>query len=329
MKLSIIAVGGCFLATFVWAADAPQGLDPIFKGVESGKKFHPLWPPVAGQSAVGIIIEAKNPKEPRAFFESIESPRFRSPNFNGLFEMGEVSYAPQIDLTKERTIDVKTAFAQLDAIASAIKSAGATDAKPAADTKPAADAKPAADTKPAADAKLSTSAGASASSTTKPSAAQGDIAARTDTGVDFSSFVDATVKVGGLKVKFYTIGTLQDIAKQRALSSDGFDLISDKNSKLWIIHRALSADTLEYNLTSKTDINAGFFAQLVKWLPTFSLRYKNNRTIVINSTSPLTIGYKLWRPDQQGFAGAAAEDVAMENLGIDDVEISKIFAQAK
>ena len=315
--MRLIAYAGSFLGALTMyasllALNPPSGLEPVFKGVEPGKKFHPLWPPIAGQSALGILVEAKNPKEPMAFFESIESPTYRNPNFNGLFEAGEISYAQQIDLTRERTIDVKTAFSQLDAIAASGKAPPAAEDKPAA-AKGNGDKAPAEKPAPAA---------GGPKAAVEPKA---EDAGRTSTGIDISNFSNATVKVNGLKVTFYTLGTLMGIRDKNIVSPKGFDLLVGKNNPMWFIHRTLSVDSLEYNLTAKSDINTGFFAQLVQWLPTFSLRYKNNRTIVINSSAPLTIGYKLWRPDLQGFGGANADDVALEDLGLADAEIDKIL----
>ncbi len=96
-------------------AGAPSGFDDIFKGIEPGKRFHPLWPPVTGQSILGLMVEAKKPASAEAIFETIESPTFG--NSQGQFKIGFVDYAAP-ELTQDKNVGVDATFSQLDAIAS-------------------------------------------------------------------------------------------------------------------------------------------------------------------------------------------------------------------
>ena len=105
-------------------AGEPKGFKDILGGVEKGKKFHALWPPVAHRSIVGVTVSAKDPDEIMATWESIESPTFREPAVPFNFEIGTVAYAAP-DLTQTRTLDVGLGFAELDALASLKKGAGA------------------------------------------------------------------------------------------------------------------------------------------------------------------------------------------------------------
>lgn len=285
------------------AGSYPDGLAPIFKGIEKGKRFHAFWPPMVGQTAVGTLIQAKKPDDVQATFESIESPAFRNAQYNDAFEIGEVEYtAPEY--TSARAIDVKVAFSQLDAVSERLRQA--QPAPPAA-TAPAANAVPAQSEQEAA--------------ATPPPAKFSQA-----TGLGVSSVADASVKVGRIVVEYYTLKTLFAIKDGRATNAIGSSLLQSDN-KGWVIHRALRFDGLEYTLRSTKDIDAGFFAKVTAWLPGVSVRYYNAKTVTLKMTAPLYVGYKLWRPDI-AFAGAAVDEVDVHTLGIGADEIDKNLPDA-
>lgn len=103
-------------------AGDPKGFEDIFKGIEKGKRFHSLWPPVAHRSIVGSAVSAKDVDKIMATWESIESPTFLDPKVDFKFEKGAVAYAAP-ELTQTRTIDVALGFAELDALAALAKPA--------------------------------------------------------------------------------------------------------------------------------------------------------------------------------------------------------------
>ena len=261
-----IGIGAASLA----AAGDPKGFEDIFKGIEKGKKFHPLWPPVAHRSIVGLAVSAKDADKIMATWESIESPTFRDPAAEFTFEKGSVAYAAP-ELTQTRTIDVALGFAELDALA-----AVAAPAAPGAEKKP--------------------------------------------TGVDVSLFKDVKRSISGITVEHYTLGTL--LGMPGALSAGGKTFLAPE-ARGWIVHRCLRLDGLDYTLTTKDDVGAGFFAKIVSWLPTVDVRYVNSRTLRMVANYPVYIGYKLWRPgaDVTGTRGGADADV--HGLGLDANEIDR------
>jgi hypothetical protein len=104
------------LVTPLRSASVPKGFETIFKGIEPGKKFYPSWPPLVGQTPVGIMVQAKDPSKPQALFESIESGTFRNGQYRGSFEIATNEYISP-EYTAERNIEVDVAFTQLDAVA--------------------------------------------------------------------------------------------------------------------------------------------------------------------------------------------------------------------
>jgi hypothetical protein len=135
------------------------------------------------------------------------------------------------------------------------------------------------------------------------------------------------MKPGKVVVEYYTYRTLLDINSNTAVNAVGQAWLTPAN-KGFVIHRALRLDGVEYTLDSNTDIKAGFFAKLVAWLPGVSVRYKTAKTLVLKATSPVYIGYKVWRPGV-GITGAAQpEDVDLSTVGFDADEIEKLLAPA-
>jgi hypothetical protein len=129
-------------------------------------------------------------------------------------------------------------------------------------------------------------------------------------------------------VEYYTLTTLEDLGPSgRALSPRGRGVLTPDQPG-WIIHRALRLDGLQYELTTNTIVDVGFFAKLVSWLPSVSVHYVNERTVKLVATQPVYIGYKLWRPGTAP-AGAAIENVDIHTLGLGEEEIEREFARAR
>ena len=289
MKLSRFASCLCALflsAAQLWAA-GPAGLEFIFNGVEPGRRFHAFWPPIAGDDTVGAIIIARHPNKIEAFFETIESPDFASANPDNFKKASKEIVAG--DLTRTRTIGVDVAFSQLDGLSSATKTA------PSAKNVEAA--------------------------------ASADDQGRTSTGLDLSKVKQATITIPKLKVTFYTLATLTNMGKTGSdslLNRLGQQTLS-KASRGWIVSRVLIAESLDYELTATDKFDAGFFAKLLTWLPTASIRYKNASTISISTNTPVTIGYKLWRPDRGIEEAAAGNKNDLTKIGIAAEDIDKVL----
>jgi hypothetical protein len=267
-----IALGSCASA----AAGDPKGFEDVFKGVEKGKRFHPLWPPVAHRSIVGSAVSAQNANEIMATWESIESPTFLDPSAQFRFELGAVAYSAP-ELTQTRTIDVALGFAELDALAALAHAAA-------------------------------------------PGTEQ--------TGVDVSLLKEVKRSIRGITVEYYTLGTLLGLPE--ALSPSGKAFLAP-SARGWIVHRCLRLDGLDYTVTTKDDVGAGFFAKLTAWLPTVDVRYVNNRTVRLVANHPVYIGYKLWRPgaDVAGTRGRGEDDQDVHSLGIDATEIDRLVQAAR
>jgi hypothetical protein len=114
---------------------------------------------------------------------------------------------------------------------------------------------------------------------------------------------------------------MADAGPNGALSQAGRDALSQTENG-WIISRCLVADSITYELTSNTAIDGGFFAKLLSWLPTASVRYKNDHTVTISTTSPVVLGYKLWRPG----TSLVSSSVQHDDFSKDADEIDTIFA---
>src|SRR5258708_4430187 len=117
-KVLMAALIFALAASPLVGGNIPNGLGPIFKGIEPGKPFHPIWPPIVGQTLVGTVVVAKDVKKPEAYFGSIEG--FRSPSYTGQFKIDQLGYVAP-NLTQSHDIEIAAAFTQLDAIASAAK----------------------------------------------------------------------------------------------------------------------------------------------------------------------------------------------------------------
>jgi hypothetical protein len=316
-------------------ASYPSGLEVIFRGIEPGKKFYPAWPPMVGQSTIGIMIQAKDPSKPQGLFESIESGTFRNPQYKGTFETGTNEYlAPEY--TSERNIGVTVAFSQLEAIAEQLNKKSPAVSVPTGGTSAPQSGAQQGTPQPSAPALISPQAPTQASNakpdrsgsnTAATAAQQADTKDNKVTGVDFQKLSKVSLKPGKVVVEYYTYGTLLDINGNNAINAVGQAWLTPAN-KGFVIHRVLRLDNVEYTLDSTNDIEAGFFAKVVAWLPGVSVRYKNTKTLVLKSSAPIYIGYKLWRPGI-GIQGAAAtDDVDLASIGLGSDDIEKQFGFA-
>jgi hypothetical protein len=279
---------------FINAEKIPEGFEDVFE-IEPAKRFHPFWPPVIAVSLVGTLVQAKKPKGLEATFENINSPAFRNEYYRE-FEVGYLYYAAPEIVNHAKTLKVDVFFSQLEAISSFLTSCSVKDTEGEGQSPTFAD-RPT--TAPASD--------------------------RSITRIDYARFSGVTRKITELSVEYYTLKTLKDIDKQEAVNADGADWLTEKN-RGWIIHRALRIDDIEYHLISNRDIDAGFFANLVSWLPGVSVRRINNREIKLITHSPIFVGYKLWRPDVK-FAGASSETLDVHSLGIGAKEIDELLEE--
>lgn len=146
-----------------------------------------------------------------------------------------------------------------------------------------------------------------------------DTEGKKETGLDVSLFAEMKRSVSGIAVEYYSLGTLMGIPG--ALSEQGRSFLS-ADSRGWVVHRCLRLDGLDYTVTTKNDVAAGFFAKLVSWLPSVDVRYVNSRTVRLVANYPVYIGYKLWRPgaDPAGTRSLADQDVQAIGLGADEIE---------
>jgi len=328
------------------AGSVPSGMELIFKNVEPGQRFHPFWPPVSGKQILGTVVIAKNPGKPQAYFQTIDSPSYRNPTYTKAFVMGELPLnAP--DLTSEKQISADVAFSQLDSIGKALSKTASSDSLQGNASAPTVSCQSATPktgnsggtTTPApasnasgvkTDGKKNATSTATAGKSDSSGAGNSPAAGNTGqsnagnskpTGVDFCRFTNATSKVTGLKVVYYDLPVLNDLTTGMALLPSAQQLIK-KGSSGWIIHRALVIDSIEYSLTANAALDAGFFAKLVAWLPTISVGYKSQTTVTLKTTSPLTIGYKLWQPGLgvEGKAVMDRDDLPKLGLGSDAID---------
>jgi hypothetical protein len=319
------------LCVYAQASDIPKGLEIIFKNVEKGKPYHPYWPPLLGDNLVGSIVIASKPGKPEAMFETIESPDFRNPHFTGQFQVN--SYAIQGgEFGKTSSIGVDVSFSNLDSMANGMKQgpksssfvANGTAATAGSTGAASQSGNPGSSKQPQSGAP-NASGGATTTSSTDQTPAVDD-KQRTVTGVDFSRFSKATVSIPKLHVSYYTLETLramEDTSLNGALSKNGRDTLSDIG-KGWIVSRSLIADSMTYELTSDSAVDGGFFVKLLAWLPTATIRYKNATTISITTTSPVVLGYKLWRPGS-GIQSSSVTNDNLANLSEDSSAIDHIL----
>jgi hypothetical protein len=324
-------------------------LNDIYKGVEAGKQFHPLWPFISGVQTVGTVVEAKKAKKPEAYFGSIDDPAYKQGGAKSL-PVSTIEFVTPSTCSSASNIGALVAFSQLDALSKSATQgakaqsltatpsqvtapktqAPASTPVPASSTNPAAPAStpaPASPANPAAPAPGGTQpavvSDGSKTSTTNPAEALVDKGAYSSTtGVDFSHITAATLKITGLTVQYYDLPILTKLNSGVAggiLNPTGVDALSDKDT--WIISRAVTAATLEYTLISDSDVHASFLAQLASWLPGVQFKWASARVITLTTTSPVTIGYKLWHPGT-GFSGAAASACSIHGceIGGDDVD---------
>jgi hypothetical protein len=335
------------------AASYPVGLSDIYNNIEPGQKYHPFWPPIVGSQALGVIVIADKPAKPKAFFESIESPRYWNSTYGPLesqsFDIQTGTY------TQTKGIGVAIAFADLDAIAQGGKANPSStqvlakicpnDQTPktsSSSTKATVAGSPVKQGSGGSSGAPQNSAtgqsapgnsgpasndGSSSSNTSSSSTGSSDCqsSSLSNTGIDFSKFSSASVTIPKIHVLYYTLATLTGMADQTgsgALTKLGRDTLN-KTGKGWITNRILVADSITYTLNANTDLDAGFFVKLVSWLPTLSVKYKNARTVDITTSSPVSIGYKLWRPGvgPQGASVSGTDDggVSIPAEKIDDI----------
>ncbi len=331
-------ISGCMLIVALvvaagWAKD-PPGLETIFQGIEPGRPFHPFWPPIVGEDVVGTIVVARKPDKIQALFETIESPDFHKSDFSRFDKASREIVAG--DLTHTRSIGLDVAFSQLDALSTAMKGGktaqsvlGSPSASGNAETGPPKGSSADVGNANAPSSGLATTGGSSGASAGAAArkAPSGDDQGRTSTGIDWSKVTQATVTIPKLKVVYYKLATLQALSRtgdNSVLSPLGEQTLS-KAGRGWLVSRVLIAESIDYDLTSNTKFDAGFFAKLLAWLPTASVRYKNANTISISATSSVTIGYKLWRPDQGISEASVNKVVDLTKVGIGSSDIDKVL----
>jgi len=316
----------------LYAGDVPKGMEDVFK-VEKGKPYHPFWPPVSGQDLVGTIVVAKSPSKPEAFFETIESPDYRNVGYTGTFELGSLSIQGGT-FGQTRNLSGNVAFSQLDGVSNGIKCGPKSSSLLASGQTNPCDGSSSTQLNSGAGTQLdpsqsgtSQSAGSQSSpsqaATSQGAPSQQDNPQRTVTGADFQRFNSAKLTIPKLHVTFYTLKTLRAMENKGpggALSTLGLQTLSSEQ-KGWIVSRCLIADAMTYELTSDTAIDAGFFAKLLAWLPTASVRYKNDHTVAITTTSPVVLGYKLWRPG----VGPQSSSVKVADVSIGADEIDAVL----
>jgi hypothetical protein len=281
-------------ASSVSASDIPKGWEFVFKNISKGKPYHPLWPPISGQDILGTIVIAHNPRNIEAAFESIDSPVYRNPTYTSPFTTGARNY-PGAKLGSSPNISGNIGFSQLDDLSGALKGGAKAD-----------------------------SFEGKANSSQKSTDDQRNV-----TGIDFSKVDSVTVDVSNIKETFYSYDTITkvfpDTSTSGGLNSDARRAL-EKSTNGWIVSMCITADSFTYTLTSNSGFDAGFFAKLLAWLPTASIKYKNKTTVTITSTSPAVIGYKLWRPGigpQSTSAKASSKNVA--DYSISDQEIDSVL----
>jgi hypothetical protein len=285
-------------------------LSDIYKGVENGQKFHPLWPFISGLNTVGTVVIAKTPKKPEAYFGSIDAPDYR-PIGAAAFSVKQVAFTTPTTCSTASNIGADVAFSQLDALSKNL-SQGAK-AQSLTGTQSQA-------TSSSTQNGQANSQGGSPTSTdsSNPTATVQNDTYRSTTGVDFSHIKAATLKITGLTIQYYDLPVLQQLNSGAALNPGGKALFAGHG---WIISRSLTAATVEYTLTSDTDIHASWLASLISWLPGMKFKYASARSITLTTTSPVTIGYKLWAPGTS-FAGAAVGACSQHGceIGADEIE---------
>jgi hypothetical protein len=330
---------GAIMTYAACAYGATDCLKDIYNGVESGKKFHPLWPFISGAQTVGTVVIATDPKKPQAYFGSIDAPDYRAIGGTA-FPVMTIPFTTPTTCTSASSIGANVAFSQLDALSKTLtqgaksQSLTATNSQVTGTQSQGSNATPGGSTSGNASgaAQPSTAAAGGTGTNSNPSMTQ--VQSDTylnSTGVDFSHITGATLKITGLTVQFYNLPVLTNLntaatgAANSVLNPTGVQTLSDKQT--WIISRALTAATVEYTLTSSIDINASFLAQLISWLPGVKFKYANARTVTLTTTSPVTIGYKLWHPGT-GFAGAATSPCSQHGCEIGGDDIDKdVFQQ--
>ncbi len=103
-----------------------------------------------------------------------------------------------------------------------------------------------------------------------------------------------------------------------SLNADARLLLSAQQNG-WIISRCLVADSISYDFKSDVDINGGLKAILLKWLPTFDVKYYDARHMTISSNGPVVLGYKLWRPGN-GPKPSSTDPTDDGSIGRDEID---------
>jgi hypothetical protein len=307
------------------AHGANDCLTDIYKGVENGKKFHPLWPFISGLNTVGTVVIAKNPKKPEAYFGSIDAPDYR-PIGATSFPTKQVAFTTPTSCSSSSNIGADVAFSQLDALSKNLSQGAKAQSLTGTQSQATGGSTPATQTANGSTASTSgnNQAGTpTGADTNNPTATVEKDTYRSTTGVDFSHVKSATLKITGLAVQYYDLPVLQQLNSGAALNPDGKAVFTDHG---WIISRALTAATVEYTLNSDTDIHASWLAQLISWLPGMKFKYASARSITLTTTSPVTIGYKLWAPGT-AFGGAGVGACAQHGCEIGADEIDEKLSQ--
>lgn len=328
--LYVTAIVFALFAAPASAYAANDCLSDIYKGVENGKKFHPLWPFISGLNTVGTVVIAKNPKKPEAYFGSIDSPDYR-PVGAPSFPVKQIAFTTPTSCSSARDIGVDVAYSQLDALSKNLSQGAKAQSLTATQTQVNSAAAQTAQSGTSSNNSSSASGqpsgtanGSSGPNASDPTATVSTDTYRQSTGVDFSSIKSATLKITGLAVQYYDLPVLMQMNSGAALSPATTLFAPQEHG--WIISRALTAATVEYTLTSNSDIHASFLANLVSWLPGMKFKYASARSITLTTTSPVTIGYKLWAPGT-AFGGAAVGACSQHGCEIGAEEVDEKVLQ--
>jgi hypothetical protein len=306
----------------------------LLKGDEPGKPFHLLYPFfIGGENVLGTIVIAKDPGKPQAIFETIDSVDYRNPNSTINLETGDHPLAGA-NTTTSKNIGAALVFAQLDAILNGAKNAPASGsllAKVCTPPTTQGNGSPNTSSSATADTASSSAAGQGAGSGASKTGDSCNQSSMTSTGIDFSRFTGGTVNVSKAHILFYKNATLNKLESQSdnaPLNTLGKQTLS-KAKNGWIISQVVVADSLSYDLITNTDIEAGFFAHALAWLPTLSVKFVDKHTVRVTSNVPVVVGYKLWRPGGNVIGSASVDPNGNGQVGetADANSIEKLLTQ--
>jgi hypothetical protein len=314
------------------AVDTPGGFKDLLQ-VEKGAPFHPLFPFfVGGSNYVGVIVIAHNPNKPEAFFENIDSPGYLNPD-----SVGQLSVENHDILggkySQTHNIGAAMAFAQLDRIGQAAKSppnatnllaktCEPSNTKEIATALPDKSASSTPTPTPASTPPGGKAPGTSSSSRNSENCQQSTM---TSTGIDISKFSGATVTISKAHLAYYPLQTLTRLqnSSNGPLSALGKQVFID-DPDAWIVSRIVIVDSVTYDLTSTTDLDAGLFAKLTAWLPTISAKYKSRNTVSVTSQVPIVVGYKLWRPFSK-VVGSSVDTPKAPGITLDAAGVERVL----